>query len=165
MFLHKSYECLLINSVQIILDSAASFNINQLSSPANEPSTRPHLLVFSANDSTTLAKMVNRYQEYVSRFPSALNDLAYTLGARREHMKHRAFSVISPGAPLAISPFSKSKVTPEINFVFTGQGAQWAGMGKELITDFVSFHGDIRAMDNVLAQLPDPPNWTIEGDS
>lgn len=50
-----------------------------------------------------------------------------------------------------------------INFVFTGQGAQWAGMGKELLQDFVDFHADIKAMDSALAQLPDGPPWTIEG--
>jgi acyl transferase domain-containing protein len=78
-------------------------------------------------------------------------------------MKHRAFCVTSPGAPLAISPFSKSKAIPKVNFIFTGQGAQWAGMGKELMENFIGFHQDIRDMDDVLAQLPDPPKWTIEG--
>ena len=121
--------------------------------------------MFSANDPASLTRTVNQYQEYVLRYPSALSDLAYTLGARREHMKHRAFSVISPGAPLDISPFGKAKVIPKINFIFNGQGAQWAGMGKELLTDFVRFHEDMRAMDHVLAQLPDPPDWTIEGGS
>lgn len=78
-------------------------------------------------------------------------------------MKHRAFSVLEAGAPLVISPFSKPKAIPKINFIFTGQGAQWAGMGRALMKDFIAFHEDIRAMDNVLAQSPDPPNWTIEG--
>ena len=35
-------------------------------------------------------------------------------------------------------------------------------MGKELLEDFPDFRDDIRAMDKVLAELPDPPSWTIE---
>lgn len=78
-------------------------------------------------------------------------------------MRHRAFCVTSGGSPLEISPFIRTTSPPKINFVFTGQGAQWAGMGKELMEDFITFHEDIKAMDKVLAQLPDPPTWTIEG--
>ena len=80
-------------------------------------------------------------------------------------MKYRAFSVLKAGAPLVISPSTKLKAIPKIHFIFTGQGAQWPGMGKELMQDFLAFSEDIRAMDEILAQLPDPPNWTIEGDS
>lgn len=92
-------------------------------------------------------------------------DLAHTLGCRREHLLHRAFCVTDGKAPLEITPFAKSKSYQQINFVFTGQGAQWAGMAKELLDDFSHFRDDIKAMDNVLAGLPDPPSWTIEGKS
>ena len=121
--------------------------------------------MFSANDPASLARTVSQYQEYVFSYPSALSDLAYTLGTRREHMKYRAFSVLKAGAPLVISPSSKPKAIPTIHFVFTGQGAQWPSMGKELMQDSPAFNEDIRAMDDVLAQLPDPPKWTIEGGS
>ena len=103
------------------------------------------------------------YQQYVSSHPSVLSDLPFTLGAKREHLPHRAFCVTDGKAPLVISPFARSKSSKQINFVFTGQGAQWAGMGRELMQEFAEFHEDIKAMDRVLAGLSDRRSWTIEG--
>jgi len=56
----------------------------------------------------------------------------------------------------------KPKKTPQLTFVFTGQGAQWGGMGKELMSDFPSFRSDIRLLNDALRKLPDPPPWSIE---
>jgi acyl transferase domain-containing protein len=95
---------------------------------------------------------------------SSLIDLAYTLSVRREHLPHRAFCVTHGGLPLEVSAPSKaSSTTPEIVFVCTGQGAQWAQMGAKLMEEFPAFEEDIRAMDRALAKLPYPPSWTIEG--
>jgi acyl transferase domain-containing protein len=64
-----------------------------------------------------------------------------------------------------VSSFSKSKASSEIVFVFTGQGSQWAQMGKELMEEYSAFSDDIKAMDDVLAELPGPPGWTIQSSS
>lgn len=93
-----------------------------------------------------------------------MKDLAYTLGARREHLPHRAFCVTNGNEPLEPSPVTKTRTPPQIIFVFTGQGAQWTGMGKQLMEDFSEFRNDIKEMDKVLGNLPTPPAWTIEGD-
>ncbi len=147
--------------VQIIVDSAASFGIApSTKSHSSSAQMRPHLLVFSANHPDSLRRSVMDYQQ---RSPSVLADVAHTLGARREHLAHRAFCVTDGNTPLEISPFAKVKSPPQINFVFTGQGAQWTGMGKELLEDFIGFRDDIKAMDKALAQLPLSPSWTIEG--
>jgi acyl transferase domain-containing protein len=55
-------------------------------------------------------------------------------------------------------------VSPLVNFVFTGQGAQWPGMGKGLMEEFTSFAEDMHELDVVLAKLPHPPVWTITGE-
>lgn len=152
-------------NAHVVIDSAASFGA--ASSAQNRgcsAQTRPHLLVFSANHPDSLRRSVTDYQQYVTSNCSNLADLAYTLGSRREHLVHRAFCVTDGKAPLEVTPFAKSKSCPQINFVFTGQGAQWAGMAKELLEDFPDFRDDIRAMDKVLAELPDPPSWTIESE-
>ena len=49
-----------------------------------------------------------------------------------------------------------------IGFVFTGQGAQWPQMGRELIESFYIYAESIRRMDKVLRQVKYPPNWSIE---
>jgi len=46
--------------------------------------------------------------------------------------------------------------------IFSGQGAQWPGMGKELIATDPEFRKDIFAMDRILQGLKYPPDWTIE---
>ena len=149
---------------QVILDSANSFDLAssvQINGvPAN---TRPHLLVFSANHPESLRRSVTAYQQWIPSNLSALPDLAHTLGARREHLAHKAFCVTDGKGNLEISPFTKSKSIPQVVFVFTGQGAQWAKMGIELLDDYPEFCKDLRAMDDTLARLPDPPSWTIEG--
>jgi acyl transferase domain-containing protein len=90
-------------------------------------------------------------------------DLAYTLGARREHHAHRSFAVIDGlTQPVFSAPSKVPKVSPEIAFVFTGQGAQWATMGASLIADYSSVALDMDSMDLALSRLPEPPAWTIQ---
>jgi len=78
-------------------------------------------------------------------------------------MQYRSFTVAGLDEPLTFAPPIRPGNQRVLVFVFTGQGAQWAGMGKELLTDYPSFQDDIRAMDKTLAHCPDPPSWTIEG--
>lgn len=106
---------------------------------------------------------IANHQHFFEQNPHLLKDLAYTLGVRREHLAHRAFCVTDGTAPLNISPATKSKSAGQIVLVFTGQGAQWAGMAKQLWESFDGFRRDIRGMDQVLAGLPYPPSWKIEG--
>ncbi|OHE91655.1 beta-ketoacyl synthase domain-containing protein [Colletotrichum orchidophilum] len=53
------------------------------------------------------------------------------------------------------------RISPDMIWVFTGQGAQWAQMGKELLEQEGLFRDRIDAMDKVVAGLPDPPPWTL----
>ncbi|KAL7659048.1 hypothetical protein ACMYSQ_001991 [Aspergillus niger] len=50
-------------------------------------------------------------------------------------------------------------------FVYTGQGAQWAGMGKELLSHSSVFRKTIKYLDFCLRTLSpkDAPAWTLEG--
>ncbi|KAL8728458.1 MAG: hypothetical protein Q9181_005336 [Wetmoreana brouardii] len=148
---------------KIVVDAVSSFGPKPAINGAEIPGTaRPHLLVFSAVHPESLSRIVANHRHFVEQNPHLLRDLAYTLGARREHLPHRAFCVTDAKAPLEISPITKSKSTPKTVFVFTGQGTQWAGMAKQLWEDFDAFRDGIREMDQILAGLPYPPSWTIE---
>ena len=153
-------------NAHVIIDSAASFGVQSVrkSKPLTNGSAnpRPHLLVFSAGNTDSLQRNIAKIQEYVQENTTCLPDLAFTLGTRRDHLVHRSICVTDGSSPFEISAGRKSKKTPQLTFVFTGQGAQWAGMGKELMEDFHSFKSDIQRLNSALSGLPDPPSWNLE---
>lgn len=123
----------------------------------------PRLFTLSADSQTSLQNMLGTMAEWVSKHEdqTSLRDLAYTLSERRSVMPWRFTSVASNQQELldALSKASQStddinRVSPEvkISFVFSGQGAQWAGMGRELLVDPV-FHDSIHQSNKILAEL------------
>jgi acyl transferase domain-containing protein len=125
----------------------------------------PALLVFSAQHAASVQGSIEKYQNYLLNNSVLLKDVAYTLGAHRVHMLYKAFGIANApdNIPFEASPVTKSNSSPVLAFVFTGQGAQWPEMGKELIEDYDTFRADIRAMDAALKQLKQAPSWKIEG--
>lgn len=122
----------------------------------------PQLLVLSARSKQSLDGQIENLQKYLETTKSSLGDIAYTLGLRREHMPHRAFALTE--ADGKILSFEKTKFSrAPIVFIFTGQGAQWPGMGRGLIERVGIFREDIRMMDRVLQGVTDGPSWSIEG--
>nr|ALQ32998.1 putative polyketide synthase [Fusarium sp. NRRL 52700] len=148
-------------NAHVILDSARSFD---LCPAAERATTSPQLLVFSANGPGSLRTMIANYEDYVEKNPNRVNDLAYTLGHKREHLPHRAFAVANPLGALTTSPVSKAGQKPNIVMVFTGQGAQWPRMGRALIrsSQFPIFKKTIQALDAHLQTLDRAPDWNIE---
>ena len=114
---------------QFILDSAASFGIQHR--PVCDQFVKPKrqhtaLLLFSANHPESLSRVAANIENYCRNHPDHLDDLAYTLAHRREHLKLRTYCVVGdPSAPFAISDQAKSQGLHQIAFIFTGQGAQW----------------------------------------
>jgi acyl transferase domain-containing protein/NADPH:quinone reductase-like Zn-dependent oxidoreductase len=128
---------------------------------------RPYLLPFSAHDKPTLMRNIDAYSKIVGDY--SLADLSYTLANRRSRLSSRGFTVSRPnGVTEAFSnvsenfAFGEKKKTPTIGFAFTGQGAQWARMGVELMAYYPSFASSIRRLDQVLGDLPNGPEWTLE---
>lgn len=147
-------------SSQVIVDSAKPYL-------ANQPSIReatPQLLVFSAHQNDSLKDRAAKILEYAEKHSDHLPDIAYTLGARRDALQHRAFAVVDGTSSAEMSPVIRPREAPAVNFIFTGQGAQWGGMGADLLTQYPSFQKDIRSMDAALQKLAHPPSWTIEGE-
>ncbi|KAE9977973.1 hypothetical protein EG327_007538 [Venturia inaequalis] len=117
-------------------------------------SSRPRLLTLSANHPDSLLAITEKYQTYIRRHPNRLGDLEYTLLHKRENLRHRAFCVLvgdSEAEPVFTQSTAAPAHTPEVTFVFTGQGAQWPEMGASLAARFPSFLRDLRSMDEALA--------------
>lgn len=119
--------------------------------------------MLSANSQESLKKQVKNAQEYVAVHNDRAADVAYTLSRRREHLTHRSFFVVGEKSVTDASPFAKAPATTApITMIFSGQGAQWPEMGRQLVETDPEFRKDIQAMDNILQSLKHPPAWTIE---
>lgn len=127
---------------------------------------RPRLFVWSAHEKDSAIEMFHTYCKHLellisqnahSSLDAYLESLAYTLAERRSLHSWRIFAVAGSGSHLVqqllapVSPIQPSS-SPKIGFVFTGQGAQWAGMGKELSV-FPVFRDSIFAADKFLEDI------------
>ena len=90
---------------------------------------------------------------------SYISDMAYTLTLRRSHMAWRHTFVASNGeemlAALVPEPLrlSRSTKSNRVIFVFTGQGAQWPAMGKQLISSYLQFKESLQHSSAILSRL------------
>lgn len=140
------------------LDSLAEESGNQ----------RPVVLVLSANDATALKASINALCNHLINpaIVTPLPDLAYTLSERRSRFFHRAFVTTNADAVLDDGDFTVTKKLPhepKIGFVFTGQGAQWPQMGKEILS-FPLARSVLQELDQILQAQPNPPSWTLEAE-
>jgi acyl transferase domain-containing protein len=102
---------------------------------------------------------------FIEQHPEVLQqrlpcDVAYTLGQRRSHLPWRIGVVASSLGDLAeslsagdVKPSRASPVPPRVAFVYTGQGAQWHAMGRELNKSHPVFANVLRAADACLREL------------
>lgn len=90
--------------------------------------------------------------------------LAYTLSERRTIFDWRSFAVAESTEDLLASlerslpQLPRAVKSPSCAFVFTGQGAQWYAMGREL-QEYKTFKQSIIAADEYLVSLGCP--WSV----
>lgn len=106
----------------------------------DEEAPRPYVLVLSGNDAVALRANIKNLGNHLinPRVKVNLSDLAYTLSERRTQLWHRAF-ITTRNTNLDVESWvvaKKASQTPDIGFVFTGQGAQWPQMGQQLLQFF-----------------------------
>lgn len=94
-----------------------------------------------------------------------LGQLSYTTTARRMHHPHRACLIgksvgeICTQIETALAGnvgMKRAKSAPKLVFTFTGQGAQYAGMGHEFLENFSVFRAEIRRLDRIVQSLGFP---------
>ncbi|KAI0112010.1 hypothetical protein GGR51DRAFT_557191 [Nemania sp. FL0031] len=141
-------------------------------------------VVISAASATSLLSYMSRLVEYLRITDKKVNirDLAYTLYAHRSRLQVATAISASSVEDLRAQLVSKIQVAREdvnshfrpstlrrsmdmlgskILGVFTGQGAQWAQMGFELITGSQDARDIIKLLEDRLSELPDPPQWSL----
>ncbi|RTE81726.1 hypothetical protein BHE90_003791 [Fusarium euwallaceae] len=121
----------------------------------------PRLFVISAKSKDCLRSNLSELQKWVSSCQETLHlgDLAHTLASRRSLMAWRASYVASSAEDLASSlervSLIRSSRHPPVVFLFTGQGAQWFAMGRELLQAASPsiFRDSILKSDKILKSL------------
>lgn len=144
----------------------------------NGSDSRPYTLVLSANDATSLKDNITALCRHLAnpRVALSLRDLSYTLAQRRSHLWHRAFVTMRGSSSYVakndtvecrVTDFTTAKRQarpPSVGFVFTGQGAQWPQMGRDLLHGYPSMtRAILQELDMVLKGLTvcDPPRWSL----
>ncbi|KAK6206913.1 beta-ketoacyl synthase domain-containing protein [Colletotrichum tabaci] len=134
----------------------------------SESEDLPRLCVLSANDPDAAYRLRKTYKAYLAAKSSQgvlgeaaqlrlLRDLSYTLGSRRTHHSWRTACLANSPRHLqkALEESSapvRAKPKPRLAFIFTGQGAQWAAMGIELLA-YRAFQESLFAADRYLNDL------------
>ncbi|KAF2463891.1 reducing type I polyketide synthase [Lindgomyces ingoldianus] len=126
---------------------------------------QPRLLVFSAFNDDAVKRVVKSYSAYFAKQlnkkslgdVSYVNNLAYTLYNRRTRLPCRSVALVDhvcglPKLDELVSKPNRSSSKLGLGFVFTGQGAQYAGMGKELLR-YTAFRDTFLRFGSVLSIL------------
>ncbi|MQY06283.1 type I polyketide synthase [Actinomadura macrotermitis] len=145
----------------------------QAARPADEPERQqPTALpwILSARDPDALREQAARLAD---RPDAGIADVGYALATTRAQLEHRAVLVAtgSDQAREALRAFAAGGEVPGVVtgtaapvsapvLVFPGQGAQWAGMGAELLESSPVFAARIAECEQALAPLT---GWSLTG--
>ncbi len=134
----------------------------------NSPDTpeRPlHLLTLSAKTPAALEQLIQDYDQHLNNYPHlSLADICFTANTGRSLFAYRT-SYVAESIPhlqsqltqQAITKASNSAESAKIACLFTGQGSQYSGMGKELYDTQPTFRKTLEHCAEILQPLLDVP--------
>lgn len=132
----------------------------------NQSPIRTRVFMLSGFDDQSIAKQIENMKVYLLERQSIADDefmssLAFTLNQRRTALMCRAAATGHSAANVIKALEGSIKVRkatrkPVVGFVFTGQGAQWCGMGRELVGAYPVFRQSMERIDAHLTRLGAP---------
>ncbi|MBD1912333.1 MULTISPECIES: type I polyketide synthase [unclassified Leptolyngbya] len=151
-------------NVHVILEEATT----QQKKAEEKLSTHPHLLPLSARTPQALTELAQRYLQFLqTHLSTSLEDICWTAAVGRspnscrlalvadstEHLHRQLQSLLSSALP----PCSPTALPSQVAFLFTGQGSQYSGMGRELYDRYPLFRAAIDQCAEILQFHLDQP--------
>ncbi|MFQ5449963.1 MAG: SDR family NAD(P)-dependent oxidoreductase [Nitrospinaceae bacterium] len=147
--------------------------------PSSASLTRPRwfCLPLSARCPKALKEFTEKYLEFFDEEKNwsltALNDVCYTASVRRSHHDHRLAlvgrsveemkanlqAVVNGERQTGWASGRKTRgASPKLVFVFSGQGPQWWGMGRQLLDEEPVFRETLQRCDELFGRHA---NWSL----
>ena len=159
------------SNAHVILENYASkLGLFSVVPQDRDRARRPFLLPLTSHSERGGKILAERLQGYLRANPQTVpSDLAYSYSTKRSLHAVRSFN-IGRDSQSFLNDFLEPKPTqawtrkldgkPRVGFVFTGQGAQWYAMGRQLIEESPLFYQTLVRCDKILQGLPDKPGWS-----
>lgn len=172
-------------NAHVVLDDACSYlkehqlpgvhrtdvSVSRRTSASGELVQRQKYRIFtwSARDPTGVKRALEAFSNHLQSIPSPenpdgyLSDLAYTLAEKRSRFPWK-FAVAAESVEELSSAVSspaqatRPAATPNVGFLFTGKGAQWHAMGRELLA-YPVFKESVELASDFIASLRCP--WSV----
>lgn len=156
-------------NVHLILEEAPAPRV----APADSDRRPASVLALSARSESALTALAGRYAARLTADDTELADVCHAAGAGRSHFRHRLAAVGASRQEVAdrLTAFVNGEEppglvrgeadSPEIVFVFTGQGAQRPGMARGLYDTQPTFRRAVDECAEILRPLLDRPLLSV----
>ena len=137
----------------LLLEDGPQYKVTEISDPRSMS-----IVTVSAKSLASFKRNVQRLESYINNNPNVdLSSLSYTTTSRRLHYTYRvaipAANVVHVSAVLealkSAPPSPISMTSPQVAFVFTGQGSQYLGIGMHLYQTSKHFRSDLELFNNL----------------
>jgi acyl transferase domain-containing protein/acyl-CoA synthetase (AMP-forming)/AMP-acid ligase II/acyl carrier protein/NAD(P)-dependent dehydrogenase (short-subunit alcohol dehydrogenase family) len=149
-------------------------------SPATKPLDakvdRPReILALSAKSDDALKELAEDYANHLADAPDSFKDICHTASAGRDHFHSRLAVVAHDPADVQkklddyvtghdefdVATGRNLHVAPKVAFLFSGQGPQYVGMGRELYDTLPAFRAALDRCDKLLRPHMDRPLLSV----
>ncbi len=156
-------------NVHVVVEEAPESAVSAAVRGSKEESRRAELLPLSARSAEALSAVAGRFRELVADHQAdpavSLGDLCFSAGTRRNHWDHRLAVIARSEKELAerldcvlrgedhpdiMTGIAAQAAPRKLVFVFSGQGSQWPGMGRELWRQEPVFRAALERCDEAL---------------
>ncbi len=160
-------------NVHLILEEFPQTGKVEEAQPAERQPGIPTLLPISARSPEALKALAEAYRAQLAAGETALADLCYAAANKRSHHEHRLavvghtpqalsealeFFIRGASHPRLSTGFAPGNKKPGVVFVFSGQGGQWLGMGRQLLAQDSLFRKTIEECETAFQPYVD---WSL----